>query len=140
MADINHEIKIQAPPDKVFKALSTLAGLKAWHTTQVEGKPELNGILSFSGEGKPTFRWKVIQFEPAKTVAWECIEGPGDSVGTQAIYTISQTEDNRTLVELSHNSWPDQQGNFRKCNTLWGVLLHHLKKYVETDAKDPAIV
>jgi uncharacterized protein YndB with AHSA1/START domain len=139
MADINHEIKIQASPEKTFKALSTLIGLKAWHTAHIDGKSELNGVLSFNGTGKPTFLWKIIQFESNKIVAWECVEGPGDSVGTQAVYTLSQTADDRTLVELSHNSWPDQQGNFRKCNTLWGILLHHLKNYVETGKIDPAI-
>lgn len=140
MADINHEIKIQAPPEKTFKAISTLNDLKAWHTAHIAGKSELNGILSFSGTGKPNFLWKIIKLEPNKIVTWECIEGPGDSVGTKATYTLSKTEDDRTLVELSHTSWPDQQGNFRKCNTLWGILLHHLKNYVETGKSDPAIL
>ncbi len=139
MADINHEIKIEASPEKIFNALSTVSGLKGWHTTHVEGQPKLNEVLSFSTPGKPTFRWKVIKSDPNKVVAWECVEGPGDSVGTQAIYTISPAADKRTLVELSHNSWPNQQGNFRKCNTLWGILLHHLKNYVETGKADPAI-
>lgn len=139
MATINHEIKIQATPEKTFKALSNLNDLKAWHTAQIDGKPELNGVLSFKGNGSPTFLWKIVQLEPGKKVAWECIEGPGDSVGTKAIYTLSKTPDNRTLVELSHTSWPHEEGNFRKCNTLWGVLLHHLKNYVETGKAEPAI-
>lgn len=139
MADINHEIKIQALPEKTFKALSNLNDLKGWHTAHMDGKPELNGTLSFNGIGKPVFLWKVIELEPNKKVVWECIEGPGDSVGTKATYTLSKTADERTLVELSHTSWPDQQGNFRKCNTLWGILLHHLKNYVETGKAAPAI-
>lgn len=139
MVNIDHEIKIQASPEKIFKAFSNLDELKAWHTRYIDGNPELNGILSFKGTEKPVFLWKVVQFEPNKLVAWECIQGPGDSVGTKAIYTLSKTEDNRTLVELSHTSWPDQKGNFRKCNTLWGILLHHLKNYVETGKAEPAI-
>lgn len=139
MANINHEIKIQASPEKTFKALSTLSDLKAWHTSHIEGKAELNDVLNFHGIDRPAFSWKVTQFEPNKLVVWECIEGPGNSVGTKASYAVSKTEDNRTLVELSHTAWPDQQGNFRKCNTLWGVLLHHLKNYVETGKIDPAI-
>ena len=31
-----------------------------------------------------------------------------------------------------HAGWPGTHGNFRKCNTTWGVLLHHLRDYVET--------
>lgn len=28
--------------------------------------------------------------------------------------------------------WRCTYGNFRKCNTTWAVLLHHLRDYVET--------
>lgn len=139
MADIDHEIKIHAPIDKTFNALIDLKELKAWHTASIEGNPGLNQVLKFKGTGKPIFSWKLVELDPDKKVAWECVEGPGDSPGTQAIYTLSKTDDNRTLVELSHTSWPDQEGNFRKCNTLWGILMHHLKNYLETGEPDPAI-
>lgn len=139
MADIHHEIKIEASPEKAFKALSNISELKAWHTAHIEGKSEVNGVLNFTGKDKPTFSWKVTQVEPNKKIAWECIEGPGDSVGTKVLYTLSPTKDNRTLVEFTHSSWPHQEGNFRKCNTLWGVLLYHLKNYVETGKSNPVI-
>ncbi len=139
MADINHEIKIQASPEKIYQALNHISDLQAWHTAHIEGKHELNGILSFKGKEKPLFRWKLIQLEPNQKVVWECVDGPGDSVGTKAFYTLTKADDKRTLVELSHTSWPDQKGNFRKCNTLWGILLHHLKNYVETGKANPAI-
>lgn len=139
MAAINHEIKIQASLEKTYKALSNLNDLMAWHTAQIEGRSDLNEVLSFKAPGKPTFVWRIVQLEPNKRVGLNCIEGPGDSIGTKVIYMLSQTEDNRTLVELTHTSWPDHQGNFRKCNTLWGILLHHLKNYLETDKASPAI-
>jgi len=139
MADINHEIKIQAPLEKTFKALSNLDDLKSWHTAHIEGIPAINETLTFKGSGKPTFLWKIVQVEPNKKVIWECLEGPGDSPGTKAIYTLSKVNDHSTLVELAHTSWPDQQGNFRKCNTLWGILMHHFKNYVETGKANPAI-
>lgn len=139
MSDINHEIKIKASPEKAFQALSTLNELKCWHTAHIENAPNNPEVLSFKASEKPEFLWKIIPFESAKTVTWECVQGPGDSRGTQVIYTISQIKDNDTLVELKHASWPDQTGNFRKCNTLWGVLLHHLKTYLETGKSAPAI-
>lgn len=138
MADIDHEIKIDAPVEKTFQALSTLNGLKSWHTAHIDGKADLHGVLTFSGTGKPVFRWKIAQVEPNKKLVWECLEGPGDSVGTKVAYKLSKTDDGRTLVELSHQAWPHEQGNFRKCNTLWGILLHHLKNYVETGKSEPA--
>jgi uncharacterized protein YndB with AHSA1/START domain len=140
MAEINHEIKIHAPLKKTFKALCDFNELKCWHTAHIEEKTNGDRVLIFKGTGRPTFLWKIVESEPNKTVSWECLEGPGDSAGTKAIYKLSETDDTRTLVELSHTAWPDQEGNFRKCNTLWGILMHHLKNYLETGKTDPAIL
>lgn len=73
-----------------------------------------------------------------KRVVWKCVEGPGDAVGTNVTVELSQPEPGRTLVELAHTGWPGTHGNYRKCNTYWGLLLHHLKQYVETGKASPA--
>ena len=135
MAKINHEIKINAPIEKVRKAITTLQDLRSWHTLSMEGDIKLHGILISKAKNQPTFHWKIMSLEP---IIWECIEGPGDSVGTKAIFNLSETTDGRVLVEFSHTEWPDQHGNYRKCNTLWGILLHHLKNYAETGVAMPA--
>lgn len=139
MTAINHEITIKAPVARVFKALTTLNDLKSWHGSHMSGEATLNGVLTSKVKDKPTFQWKIIACKPEQNVAWECIEGPGDSVGTQAIFNLSPTKDGRVLVEFSHTQWPGEHGNYRKCNTLWGVLLHHLKHYVETGVVAPAL-
>lgn len=137
MTEINHEIKIQAARDSVFNAMTTLDGLKSWHTANIEGNPQSNGTLTIKAAGKPTFKWKIVNTEPEK-LTWECIEGPGDSVGTQAIFKLSKTDDAKTLVECRHVGWPGTHDNFRKCNTLWAIILYHLKNYVETGKVNPA--
>ena len=138
MADIVHEIKIKAAPERVFQALTTLQGLKGWHSTQADGAGGAGGVLTFRHADGPTFRWEVTDCVPASHVAWKCAAGPGDSVGTTVSFRLSPTDDGRTRVEQDHRGWPGTHGNFRKCNTYWGVLLHHLKRYVETGAAAPA--
>ncbi|MFA6916852.1 MAG: SRPBCC domain-containing protein [Parachlamydiales bacterium] len=138
MADIDHEISIKASVETIYKALTTLDGLRAWHTVEVEGDAKVNGHLIFKAEGKPTFDWKILSLDP-HNITWECVSGPGDSAGTKVIYKISKYDDERSLVEMRHAGWPGQHGNFRKCNTLWGILLHHLKTYAETKSALPAI-
>lgn len=137
MATIEHEITINASPEKIYTALNTVNGLKSWHSAQIEGECQLNHTIVTKGKDKPTFVWKIITLEPNHRLVWECIEGPGNSVGTQAAYSLLLQEDGRVIVECSHMDWPDKQGNFRKCNTLWGILLHHLKNYVETGKATP---
>lgn len=140
MAEINHEIKIKAPISKVYQAINTLKGLHAWHSSHIQGEPALNAILTFEGKDKPTFKWKVIKADKDHEIVWECVEGPGESLGTKAIYKLSDTGDGRTLVKFSHTGWPSNHENFNKCNTLWGILLHHLKNYVEAGKTEPAFV
>jgi hypothetical protein len=45
----------------------------------------------------------------------------------------------RTLIEFAHRGWPHTDGNFRKCNTQWAILLHHLRDFVETGKAAPAL-
>jgi uncharacterized protein YndB with AHSA1/START domain len=138
MVDIQHEIKIQATPERVFQALARVEDLRAWHSAQVQGSGGVGGVLTFEHTGGPTFHWEVAESVPQKRVAWKCTAGPGDSVGTTVSFDLAPTADGRTLVELAHKGWPGTHGNYRKCNTYWGVLLHHLKQYLETGACRPA--
>lgn len=135
MAEIGHEIKIRAPQNTVFAALTTLEGLRAWHTSRVDGNPDTGGVIAMHTE--PKFEWKVLKTDRPHRVEWECIKGPGHAVGTRARFDLSPSADGRTLVELSHAGWIDTSGNYRKCNTRWGILLHHLRKYAETGKAEP---
>jgi uncharacterized protein YndB with AHSA1/START domain len=137
MADINHEIKINAAPQAVYQALTNASELAKWHTARTEksnGKDE--SFTTYPKDG-PTFEWKVLKPD-SHTVEWQCVAGPGHSVGTSARFVLSPLSDGRTLVEFSHTGWPETDGNFRKCNTLWAVLLFHLQKYVGTKQAGPA--
>jgi uncharacterized protein YndB with AHSA1/START domain len=137
MPEIDHEIKIDATPEKVFAALTTLDGVKAWHAPTATGNGEVGSEWVFSFANHPEFGWAVVASDPTTTVQWRCTRGPGDSVGTTATFTIAPAGE-RTLLELQHAGWPGTHGNFRKCNTTWGVLLHHLRDYVETGDAAPA--
>ena len=138
MVDINHEIKVKSSPERVFAALTKVDDLKAWHSAHVSGEGRVGGVLHIEGSGEPGFDWKVTELNPAKRVGWACTAGPGDSAGTTVVFQLSPADQGRTLVECIHAGWPGTHGNYRKCNTLWGVLLHHLKQYVETGTAAPA--
>jgi hypothetical protein len=51
---------------------------------------------------------------------------------------LATIPDGRTLLEFAHTGWRDDDGNFRKCNTLWAILLYHLQRYLETRKGEPA--
>jgi uncharacterized protein YndB with AHSA1/START domain len=134
---IDHELKIDAPPEQVYEALTTLEGVKGWHNPTVTGSGEVGTEWVFSFADHPEFGWEVTASDVPCRVVWRCTRGPGDSVGTTVTFTIVPANE-RTLLELQHAGWPGTHGNFRKCNTTWGVLLHHLRGYVETGDAAPA--
>jgi hypothetical protein len=137
MVDIAHEIKVHAPPQKIRQALSTQSDLEAWHGGRVTST---DGELRFDfADGTPTFRWAVQPGASADEITWRCLQGPGDSVGTAVTFRISPADKGRTLIECTHTGWPHTGGNYRKCNTLWGVLLHHLRQFLETGQHGPAL-
>ena len=137
MPEIQHEIKIKADPNSVFNALTTVEGLKGWYAAEVEDR---NGEWAFTHTSKDDlkFAFEVTESESPSKVAWRCTEGPNQAKGTITTYRLSETEDGRTLVEFSHTEWPSSEGNYRKCNTFWAILLHHLRQYVETGEATPA--
>jgi len=136
MAEIHHEIKVRASPERIRRALSDPQDLQAWHGGRVTAGQD--GWRFEIADGAPTFRWEIEQ--AANGVVWKCVEGPGDSVGTQASFTISGDADkDRTLVEFAHRGWPHTDGAFRKCDTQWAILLHHLRQFLETGVASPAL-
>jgi uncharacterized protein YndB with AHSA1/START domain len=132
MAEISHEIRISGKPEQVFEALTTLEGVTSWQTPHAEGTGVVGTEWVFTFTGRPVFAWEIIASESPDRVEWRCTQGPGDSVGTTARFAISPAADGRTLLELTHAGWPGTDGNFRKCNTIWGVLLYHIQQFVQT--------
>jgi len=134
MAEINHEIKIHAALQTIHRALTKPSELAKWHTAGAAGDNESFTTRPHDG---PLFTWKISK-PGDDIVQWECVEGPGDSPGTTAQFKLSPLEDGRTLMEFSHSGWADRNGSFRKCNTLWAILLFHLQQYLHSGKSEPA--
>jgi len=138
MAKVSHEIRVKAPRDRVFQALSTAEGLKGWYTAHVEGDILEGKEAIFRFTDKEPFRWRFAKLSPNRPIHWECVEGPGAAAGTSVMFRLKETPDKRTLVEFDHEGWPEAHEALTTCNTLWGILMGHLKNYAETTKVAPA--
>jgi uncharacterized protein YndB with AHSA1/START domain len=140
MTAISHRITIHAPQDQVFRALSTVEGLKSWFTPKIEGKVGKNQEAVFSFADEQPFAWKFIEVEPNSLVRWKCTEGPGAATGTSVTFRVSSKGVNQTVVECDHEGWPEAHSAFKTCNTFWGILLGQLKKYAETGQAETSLL
>jgi uncharacterized protein YndB with AHSA1/START domain len=134
---IEHEINVRAPASTVHDAIATRAGLQGWNTSRVTGDGAVGSEWILSYVGGPDFVWRVDR-DDASGVRWTCTRGPGGSVGTTVEFALAPTQDGRTRISLTHGGWPHREGNFTKCNTLWGAMLFQLKAFAESGKPAPA--
>ena len=138
MATLSHEIRIDAPRDRVYEALSTREGLAGWYTATIDGDVVEGGEALFTFEEREPFRWRFVELSPTEGAWWECTAGPGDAKGSTVTFRLSDTSDGRTQVEVDHEGFDGLDGAVKTCNTLWGILRGHLKAYSETTVPSPA--
>jgi uncharacterized protein YndB with AHSA1/START domain len=103
MAEIRHLISIEAPPQRVYSALATQAGLASWWTadTRADDKAE----FGFDKRGM-TFRMTIATLDPGREVVWKCHGDNPEWDGTTLTWTITP-EDDGSLLRFTQSGWKD---------------------------------
>lgn len=142
MTNIIHRVGVKAPAEKVFAALSTVAGLSGWWTRDTAGESAVGGAIEFSfatpdGEKLGAFTMAVIGLIPNRQVCWRCQAGPPEWIGTEITFNLA-VEDGSTIVLFNHDRWPEQSPFMAHCSTKWATFLLSLKGLVENGNGRPA--
>ncbi|MFJ1267281.1 SRPBCC domain-containing protein [Legionella lytica] len=137
MSAISHDRVINASCATVYEALTTAQGLSSWFTTQVKGsgRPDSDWILKF--ENQHSFDWKIVMMDEGKCVVWKCIDGPGNSPGTEAGFYLKATADNQCTLTINHQGWNKNDPKLERCVEIWRTLMQHLQQYCETGIVAP---
>ncbi|MFI1586258.1 SRPBCC domain-containing protein [Embleya sp. NPDC020630] len=136
MADILHRIGVEhASPERVYEALTTVAGLAGWWTEKTSGETDLGGVLEFRF-GPGGFDMKVVELDPGRVVRWEVVDGPEEWVGTRVEWNLRQ-EGDFTIVLFRHEGWREPVEFMHHCSTKWAVFLMSLKQLLETGEGAP---
>jgi len=143
MASYTKTLRVQAPPRKLYEAVSTVQGLKGWwcHNTV-----EKNGDITvrFSGENFQTLR--LMDPTPDKKVIWEWtaqyfpVEGTTQTdewVGTRVAFDIQANPDGSSTLSFTHIGLTPQLVCYEKCNAGWNYFLESLRAFCETDRGTP---
>jgi uncharacterized protein YndB with AHSA1/START domain len=130
MPDITQDFPIAAPPDRVFNAISTAAGLDQWWTKRASGNPRLGSLFQL-GFG-PGYDWqaRVTQCVPEKVFELELISADSDWLGTRVGFELSPSG-THTQVRFHHTSWPEVNEHYRISCYCWAMYLRIMKRYLE---------
>src|SRR5689334_18501991 len=131
MVDLTHQIWIQAPPDKVYAAIATAAGLRSWWTADSRADDRAGGKAEFGFDRRGTvFRMDIDTLTPDRRVVWRCTGDPDEWNGTVLTWDLAP-EKTGTTLRFTHGHWKALTDFCASCNTTWGELLHRIKGYVE---------
>jgi uncharacterized protein YndB with AHSA1/START domain len=138
MPDIRHRVAVAAPLDRVFEAAATSAGIDAWWTRGgVEGESRVGSRLEFYfGQPEPAAVMAVRDLDPAGLVAWDCVGGAEEWVGTTLRFELAEHE-GQTVILFTHGGWRSASEFMAHCSARWAYFLLSLKCYVETGAGTP---
>jgi uncharacterized protein YndB with AHSA1/START domain len=138
MADMLHEISIDASPEKVYQAITTSEGLRGWWAADSAADPRVGGIAEFGFHNRETvFRMRIEELAPAKRVVWSCIGNDDQWEGTRLTWDIIPDKEGETTLHFGHGGWRSTGDYFASCNSTWGALMYRLKDYVEGKRPGP---
>ena len=131
---LKHLFHINAPVDRVFKAITVIDEMKSWYTTEISGKSEINQLINFKF-GTIDFIVKVTELEVNKKIGWECVETTLPFVGH--IYTFELDEnDGKTRIRLTEDGFEEQDDMYANMNFRWGKYLESLRQYCQIGSSE----
>jgi uncharacterized protein YndB with AHSA1/START domain len=137
--DLIHRIGIEASPEKIYKAITTEEGIRAWWTTDVMMDSFVGGKAKFGFERHAVeFQMQIMKLKPVAWVQWECVGGNSpDWIGTTQEFVLMPPEDGEVVVKFCHGGWKSGGDHCYFCNTTWGHLLVCMKQYAQSGVKNP---
>jgi uncharacterized protein YndB with AHSA1/START domain len=137
MPNILHRILIKSSPENVFRAFSTMDGLRHWWTENSQASEELKTgtVIRFRfGDEGPDM--KIARIVPNKRMEWECISGPSDWTVTKLFFDV-EGHKGMTILHFGQTGWREENDFFMHCNCRWGYFMVSIKNFIETGQGNP---
>jgi len=132
MTDYQKTIPMEASPDALFDALTTVSGLAAWWT-DVTGLGDAGGELRFFFDPPDPCVMHVDEATRPTCVRWTvtaCNFLP-DWVGTRPTFTITPVGGAACELEFRHHGLTAELDCIEDCTRGWNYFLGSLRRYVE---------
>lgn len=131
------EVQFTRPPDAVFEALTSAAGVGGWWVPTTGSGVE-GGQLRMSFPPGPGVV-RVDTAQPFTTVAWTVLvcDFLPDWVGTRVVFALRPVESGGTVLEFRHEGLTPALDCYDQCQQGWNYYLPSLRDYVETGTGRP---
>ncbi len=138
MPDIRHRVVVSAPPDHVYEAVATPAGISEWWTRDgVRGESKKGSRLEFFfGQPEPAAVMEITGLRTDEQVSWSCVGGADEWIGTALTFELTRQGD-ETVVLFTHAGWQNPSEFMAHCSARWAYFLLSLKRYLETGKGTP---
>ena len=131
MIPIKLLMHINSTKEKVFKALTESNELSEWYTTVVNGKFELNEIISFEFVNFAKLKFKVIAIIQNESVYLEIVESEFGNVGHIMKYDLDEN-DGKTRVRYTYEGFDEMDDSYANMNYSSAKYLESLRQYCQT--------
>ena len=131
MIPIKLLMHINSTKEKVFKALTESNELSKWYTTVVNGKFELNEIISFEFVNFAKFKFKVIAIVQNESVYLEIVQSEFDNVGHMMKYDLDENG-GKTRVRYTYEGFDEMDDSYANMNYSSAKYLESLRQYCQT--------
>ncbi len=129
-----------APPERVFDALTNPDTLVKWFLSKAAVESRKGGAYSFDWIGGYHMTGRVKGFDSNKAVAysWHDKLPSGESAETLASFEVHRQGDG-TLLKLLHTGFTDPE-HFAECASRWGYYLTNMKSVLDhgADLRSPS--
>ena len=137
MFTIDSSIDIAAPRARVFTAITTEAGYRAWwaQDADFDGKQATFRFSQPSETRSVTLR---VERCHASGIVMTCIahEHNPDWLGTTLAIELTETPTG-TRVHLVHSGYPAKNEVYERCSEAWPYFLRSLASYMTTGTGEP---
>lgn len=138
MSDIRHLVKIRAPREQVYSALTTADGIHNWWTRDANLDNKIGGRGEFRfAKGTRVTTVSIEELQPSSRVVWKVRSAPIPTwAGTRIEFEL-RADDGGTLLAFAHRGFPEADDLFAYSNTAWGQFIISLHQYLETGKGTP---
>ncbi len=137
MQAIHHVFTIAASPARVYEALTRIEALAGWWTTEVEGSPEVGGVIAFTFGGDFDPEMRVTALEPGSRVAWELAGGHPNWEGSTFEFHLERSAAGTLMRFWQNYGRKLTDDDFGIYNYNWAYYLESLRLLCETGVGKP---